>query len=289
MTKKWEYGILLIFVLFGASSVWSWVVGHAVEIHHVLALISAAGFQFAAIGGVLLFVYHCIQRLIGYLIKKLSVDSGAGEKPTICLLLKGIGEGIKWLFIGVFIVSILSVCGVRLMPMLCGLGITALPITLGAQNTFKNLIDGIFFVFAKQAKIGDFIQTGDFRGIVEAISLRGLTLRQDDGAQIYIPFSEIGAVTNFNSDYSVIKTPLTFSLDCPIEHIVAVVREAIDALKKEYPKHILGEPKINFCHTDPDGISVVVKVRTKTDPLHAFQTTLTSKIIEIIQAEEKVA
>ena len=58
---------------------------------------------------------------------------------------------------------------------------------LGAQDMVKDVIAGLFMIFENQFSVGDYIQTEEATGTVEAIALRVTYLRSPKGDQIIVP------------------------------------------------------------------------------------------------------
>ena len=78
----------------------------------------------------------------------------------------------KYLIILLGIVSILETWGIRVGPMIAGLGLLGVAVALGAQDLFKNLISGMLILFEKNFDIGDtiFIEN-HVEGTIEKLDL----------------------------------------------------------------------------------------------------------------------
>ena len=95
-----------------------------------------------------------------------------------------IGWIIKSLKILIFILgaaAVLELWGIKIGPIIAGLGLFGVAVALGAQDLFKNLISGILVLVEKRFKIGDWIIVeGIIEGIVEKIGFRStITLQYD--------------------------------------------------------------------------------------------------------------
>ena len=118
-----------------------------------------------------------------------------------------IGWIIKSLKILIFILgaaAVLELWGIKIGPIIAGLGLFGVAVALGAQDLFKNLISGILVLVEKRFKMGDWILVeGTIEGIVEKIGFRSTTIRKFDKSLAIIPnfqFAE-NAVINENDDY----------------------------------------------------------------------------------------
>tara|TARA_B100000989_G_scaffold264841_1_gene217444 strand:- start:4527 stop:5612 length:1086 start_codon:yes stop_codon:yes gene_type:complete len=102
-----------------------------------------------------------------------------------------IGWIIKSLKILIFILgaaAVLELWGIKIGPIIAGLGLFGVAVALGAQDLFKNLISGILVLVEKRFKMGDWIYVeGTIEGIVEKIGFRSTTIRKFDKSLAIIP------------------------------------------------------------------------------------------------------
>jgi MscS family membrane protein len=97
--------------------------------------------------------------------------------------------------------TILEVWGIRVGPVLAGLGLVGAAVALGAQELFKNLIAGLFVVGEQRFGVGDWVLIdGIGEGFIESIGLRSTVIRQFNQSPMYVPNSKLadGVVTNFS-------------------------------------------------------------------------------------------
>lgn len=117
-------------------------------------------------------------------------------------------EMIDWLvgFLHIAVVfigaaAILEIWGIKVGPILAGLGLFGVAVALGAQDLFKNLIAGILVIAEKRMRVGDWIMVdGIVEGTVEHIGFRSTHVRRFDKAPVYVPNAKLSdnAVTNFS-------------------------------------------------------------------------------------------
>ena len=96
----------------------------------------------------------------------------------------------------------LDAVGINVKPILAGIGIAGLGISLAAQNLIRDFINGILIIAEDQYNVNDWVQIGDYQGTVEHFTLRLTRLRSVDGNLIIIPNSGIQEVINFTKDWS---------------------------------------------------------------------------------------
>jgi len=144
-----------------------------------------------------IFIFWLLHQLIvpfAFLIKSFE------EKLTTALVDWTL-KGLKILVIVLGIVAILELWGIKVGPVIAGLGLFGVAVALGAQDLFKNLISGIMILMERRFKIGDVINVGgEVIGTVEQIGFRSTLIRQFDSNIVTIPnfkFSE-QSVTNIS-------------------------------------------------------------------------------------------
>ncbi|MGH6717904.1 MAG: mechanosensitive ion channel domain-containing protein [Alphaproteobacteria bacterium] len=98
--------------------------------------------------------------------------------------------------VAIALFMILSEIGVDIGPLLAGAGVIGLAVGFGAQTLVKDVITGAFILFENQMAIGDMVKLGGTAGVVEAMTVRTITLRDVAGGVHVIPFGEVTRVTN---------------------------------------------------------------------------------------------
>ena len=97
-------------------------------------------------------------------------------------------KGLKVIVIILAIVAILELWGIKVGPVIAGLGLFGVAVALGAQDLFKNLISGIMILMERRFMIGDVIQvSGEAEGTVEQIGFRSTLIRQFDSNIVTVP------------------------------------------------------------------------------------------------------
>ena len=97
-------------------------------------------------------------------------------------------RSLKYLIIFLGSVAVLEVWGIKIGPVIAGLGLFGVAVALGAQDLFKNLISGIMILLEKRFHIGDVINVpGHTEGTVVHIGFRSTLIRKFDSTPITIP------------------------------------------------------------------------------------------------------
>ena len=95
--------------------------------------------------------------------------------------------------------AVLELWGIRVGPIIAGLGLLGVAVALGAQDLFKNLISGVLVLIEKRFKKGDVIIIEEtIEGTVEKIGFRSTAIRKFDKSLCFIPNNQFAekAVTN---------------------------------------------------------------------------------------------
>ena len=110
-------------------------------------------------------------------------------------------RSLKYLVIFLGTVAVLETWGIKIGPVIAGLGLFGVAVALGAQDLFKNLISGIMIILEKRFELNDVIEVpGQAMGTVEHIGFRSTLIRQFDSTPISIPnyvFSDT-SIINFS-------------------------------------------------------------------------------------------
>ena len=119
---------------------------------------------------------------------------------------------------------VLAALGVEIGPLIASAGVVGVAIGFGAQTLVKDIISGVFYLVDDAFRIGEYIQSGTYKGTVESFSLRSVKLRHQRGALYTIPFGMLGAVQNLSRDWVVDKIRLNVRYDTDLEQVRKIVK-----------------------------------------------------------------
>jgi small conductance mechanosensitive channel len=158
--------------------------------------------------------------------------------------------------------------GIDILPLLTGAGIAGLAIGFGAQTLVKDVISGFFLILENQVRVGDVVSINGTGGLVEAIRLRTLTLRDLHGTVHVFPNGSITTLSNLSKDFSFAVLDVGVAYKEDTDRVAEVLRRVGAELQEdaEFAPIIL-EP-LEVLGVDQFGDSaVVIRVRMKTLPL----------------------
>ncbi len=141
------------------------------------------------------------------------------------------------------VMIVLSALGVNIGPLLAGAGVVGLAIGFGAQALVKDIVSGIFFLIDDAFRVGEYIEMGEIRGEVEAISMRSLRLRHHRGAIHTVPFGELRSVTNYNRDWTIYKMAFRVPHDTDVDKVKKIF--------KQIGKEMMEDPELGAMLIEP--------------------------------------
>src|SRR5438552_823633 len=130
--------------------------------------------------------------------------------------------------------TILSQIGVSIAPLLAGAGVVGLAVGFGSQALVKDVITGLFILVEDQVAVGDVVDLGkDHKGVVEAISIRTIRLRDQAGAVHTVPFSEVTTVKNMTKDYAYAVARISVAYGEDVDRVREILRQVCDELNAD--------------------------------------------------------
>jgi small conductance mechanosensitive channel len=163
---------------------------------------------------------------------------------------------------------VLSHIGIDIAPLLAGAGVVGVAIGFGSQALVKDVITGLFILLEDQIAVGDVVDLGkDHKGVVEAITVRTIRLRDLAGTVDTVPFSEVTSVKNLTKDFSYVVSRVAISYREDIDRVVEILRKVADELLEDEALRPLILNPFEYMGVDTlDEASVVLLVRIRTLP-----------------------
>ena len=204
-----------------------------------------------------------------------------------------IGWIIKSLKILIFILgaaAVLELWGIKIGPIIAGLGLFGVAVALGAQDLFKNLISGILVLVEKRFKMGDWILVeGIIEGIVEKIGFRSTVIRQFDKSLAIIPnfqFAEnavinVSQITNWR-----ISWIITLQYDTTVDQLKTIRDQIEDHINKSEDYDINVGVAVRIDKFSDSSIDLYIRCFTKTDSWNEMLKVKERLAIEIKQIVE---
>ena len=213
------------------------------------------------------------------------------SKPLVDWTLKG----LKILVIVLGAVAILELWGIRVGPVIAGLGLFGVAVALGAQDLFKNLISGIMILMEKRFTVGDVILvSGEVEGVVEQIGFRSTLVRRFDSTPVMVPnykFAE-QSVTNYTRrHHRRIRWLIGLEYRTSIDQLKNIRDEVNNLIEKDdnFAKNQNASFYVRIDSFSDSSIDMLVQTFTVTNEWAEFlkiKENLAVKIIEIVENNE---
>jgi small-conductance mechanosensitive channel len=152
-----------------------------------------------------------------------ALSPSAGSRLHTMLPLARIALGITIAVLATL--TVLSRLGVNIAPLIAGASVLGLAVSFGSQTLVRDIISGIFYLLDDAFRVGEYIQSGNYRGVVESFSLRSVKLRHQNGPLYTVPFGVLGAIQNMSRDWAVEKLTIGVTYDTDIDKARKIVKK----------------------------------------------------------------
>lgn len=197
-------------------------------------------------------------------------DPSAAAKriKTLSGVLWTIASGLLWFAV---VLVLLSQLGVNIGPILAGAGVAGLAAGFGAQHLVRDLVSGFFLLLENQIRIGDIAIINGTGGVVESVTFRTVTLRDEKAVVHVFPNGTINTLANATKGWSAYVIDIAVAYKEDTDRVVEVMRQVAEEMRREAaygramiePMEVLGVD--NFTET-----AVIVKARFKTQPAEQY-------------------
>jgi small-conductance mechanosensitive channel len=119
----------------------------------------------------------------------------------------------------------LAAMGVEIGPLVAAAGVLGVALGFGAQSLVRDVIAGMFYLLDDAFRVGEYIQSGSYKGTVESFSFRSVRLRHQRGALYTVPFGLLGAVQNQSRDWVIDKLTVGITYDSDIDRARKLIKQ----------------------------------------------------------------
>jgi moderate conductance mechanosensitive channel len=219
--------------------------------------------------GVVLVVAIAFWETVASAIERYLTRIDASELPRrtrVRTLLPLFRTAMLWVIVVLTSMIVLSHIGIDIAPLLAGAGVVGVAIGFGSQTLVKDIITGLFILMEDQIAVGDVVDVGkDHAGVVEAITVRTIRLRDQAGAVHTVPFSEVTTVKNLTRDFAYSVERVAVSNSADIDRVVDIVRQVSEALMADETLRPMILDPFDYQGVDAlDASGVVLLVRIRT-------------------------
>jgi small conductance mechanosensitive channel len=218
-------------------------------------------------------------RLITLLVKRFEheVNVGTGldalerakRARTLGSLIRNVAAAV---ITGIAALMILNELRINIAPVLAGAGILGLAVGFGAQTLVRDIISGFFLILEDQVRVGDVAAINGTGGLVEAINLRTIVLRDFEGVVHIFPNGAIETLANRSKEFSFYVINLGISYREDPDRVTQVLKEVGAEMQRDdtFGPLILAPLEVVGVNAFADW-SVELQMRIKTIPLKQWE------------------
>jgi len=210
------------------------------------------------------------------------VKVAASRLRTLMPLLRALAGAVILVVGGLFVLSQL---GVNITPLIAGASVFGLAVSFGSQSLVRDIVSGVFFLAEDSFRIGEYVDCSKVKGTVEGFSVRSLKLRHQNGQLHIVPFGQVGHITNFSRDWTVLKFNLAFAPGTDIELLRKTVKKlGTDMLDEPTLKSIILQPLKMQGVVDIKDSQVIVRFKVMTRPKNpsVIQRTAIRRMYDVL-------
>lgn len=150
-------------------------------------------------------------------------------------------------------------------------GLTAVALSLAAQNFVRDFLNGTLVLVEDQYVVGDFVTINGYGGVVERLTLRMVQVRDASGDLITMPHSSVTAVVNQSRDWSRVDYRVSVDPAGDVAHAVALLQETIEGLASDDAWRASILQPVEWIGIDALGKDgAILRVSVRTAPLRQF-------------------
>ena len=168
--------------------------------------------------------------------------------------------------------EVLDKFGINIAPILAGASIIGVALGFGAQTLVKDVIGGFFLILENQVRVGDVAEINGTGGLVEAINLRTIVLRDIRGAVHVFPCGSIATLTNLTKDFSYAVLDFRVDYRYDTDRVVDLLSAVAAELQQSRPlgPAMLEPLEVLGVETLGD-LGVTIRARVKTVPQRQWE------------------
>ena len=221
---------------------------------------------------------HAVQVLLQRMGTRLIAHAGSNDenpletRKRIETLVRLLTQVVRILLFVTLALVMLMQLGVEVGPLLASAGILGLAVGFGAQSLVKDVITGFFMVMENQLRVGDVVTLNGTGGLVEAMTLRTVVLRDLAGTVHIFPNDNVTTLSNLTRGWSAYVFDIGIAYKEDPDLAIASLRAIAEELRNDphYAPKILEAAEI-FGVDQLGDSAVIIKGRIKTHPIMQWE------------------
>jgi small conductance mechanosensitive channel len=207
------------------------------------------------------------------------LKSRAYDEPISNLIVK-----VVKLLIIVFIgVMALGQMGVQITPLIAGIGVAGVGVSLAMQGILGNLVAGLTIIFSKPFAIGEYIELLEVYGQVTDIALFSTTLQHADNSHVIVPNRKIvGEILHNYGHIRQLDLTASIAYNADITLALALVNDIL----QQNPM-VLTEPApiVGIAALKESSIALAIKPWVKVADFVPAQAAIYQAVVERFRAQ----
>ena len=218
-------------------------------------------------------------RWVGNLIHRW-LKSKSFDEPVSVLIVRAV-KLLTVVFVGVMA---LGQMGVQITPLIAGIGVAGVGVSLAMQGILGNLVAGLTIIFTKPFTIGEYIEVLGVYGQVIEIELFSTTLLHVDNSRVIVPNRKI--VGEILHNYGKIRQ-LDLSVAIAYRTDLTLALSTVKKILQENP-NVLKDPApvVGIASLNESSISLAVKPWVKVEDFVPSQAEIYRSVIEGFRDKE---
>jgi small-conductance mechanosensitive channel len=206
--------------------------------------------------------------------KLASVQASAEEgnrAARLRTLLPIVRSTVAVVLIVMVVLTALSALGIEVGPLLAGAGVVGVAVGFGAQTLVRDLFSKFFYLLDDAFRVGEYIESGNYKGTVEHLGARSVRLRHHRGPVFTIPYGQLGAVKNSSRDWVIDKMMIGVVYDTDLDKVKKIIKDIGKKLAAdpEFGPKILEPLKMQGVEQFGD-YAIQIRMKMKTQPNEQF-------------------
>jgi small conductance mechanosensitive channel len=135
---------------------------------------------------------------------------------------------VKALIIGFFLIMALGQIGVQVTPLLAGIGVAGVGVSLAMQGLLGNVVAGLTIIFTKPFTVGEYIEVLGVYGQVIDISVFSTILLHADASHVVVPNRKIvGEILHNYGKIRQLDITVGVSYNTDLHYAIETIREVL--------------------------------------------------------------
>jgi small conductance mechanosensitive channel len=136
---------------------------------------------------------------------------------------------VRLVVFAVFALMALGQMGVQITPLLAGIGVAGVGLSLATQSVLGNLVAGLNIIFSKPFTVGEYIELLGVYGQVQDISLFSTILLHADNSRVVVPNRKIvGEILHNYGKIRQMNLSVGVAYDADIKFAIATIKAILD-------------------------------------------------------------